>query len=332
VNFSSVWLRPWFYLFSNAAITDQLFGGLTFVTGGSWFQVPPAYFSVAKNGLYIGTSQTEPKTNRYARRSGPIFPVSAPLNPYAPCSPGSKNTCNIDLEGTGYWRGGAYNPKRLISIYDGPHFADGNLFVNVGAWECDPQPCQGMSAAACEQSLMNKYGENALPCGIYSSTKQPASQPEDRHKMLVIDAAIGWKQPNGFFYPPAFAYRHSAFFKKVPPDLQSLNNCIDKTGVLSPGSCRHNVVDRTLNTSTATCRRWTAARASSPTNRGMVGIGPIDFQTFSPTSTRAHRRLRRDTGRPVYLRRELHHRRRPQRTCGRRDTTNALRVRSRPRR
>ena len=173
VNFSSVWLRPWFYLFSNSAITDQLFGGLTFVTGGSWFQVPPAYFSIAKNGLYIGTSQTEPKTNRYARRSGPIFPVSAPLNPYAPCSPGSKNTCNIDLEGTGYWRGGAYNPKRLISIYDGPHFADGNLFVNVGAWECDPQPCQGMSAADCEQSLMNKYGENALPCGIYSSTKQP---------------------------------------------------------------------------------------------------------------------------------------------------------------
>ena len=279
-NFSSVWLRPWFYLFSNAAITDQLFGGLTFVTGGNWFQVPPAYFSVAKNGLYIGTSQTEEETNRYARRSGPIFPVGAstPLNAYPPCSRGKRTTCDIDLDGTGYWQGGKYNPKRLISIYDGPHFADGNLFLNVGAWKCAVQPCQGKQPGQCN---LPDGGE----CGIYSSTTQPTVKgmggEPDPSQMLVIDAAVGWKQNNGFYYPPAFAYRHSAFFKKVPPALQSLNNCVDSAGVLSPGSCRHNVVDRTLKYISGNMQALDGAASIYGAGQQLsLGIGPIDFQTF----------------------------------------------------
>ena len=279
VNFSSVWLRPWFYLFSNAALTDQLFGGLTFVTGGSWFQVPPAYFSIAKNGLYIGTSQTDEQTNRYARRSGPIFPVDAstPLNAYPPCSRAKKETCNIDLDGTGYWQGGGYNPKRLISIYDGPHFADGNLFINVGAWKCAVQPCQGKQPGMCN---LPDGGE----CGIYASTRQPAvtvNEQPDPSQMLVIDAAVGWKQPNGFYYPPAFAYRHSAFFKKVPPTLQSLNNCVDRAGTLSPGSCRHNVVDRTLKYIIGNMQVLDGGPTIFPNAQGFgLDIGPIDFQTF----------------------------------------------------
>jgi cell surface hyaluronidase len=279
VNFSSVWLRPWFYLFSNAAITDQLFGGLTFVTGGSWFQVPPAYFSIAKNGLYIGTSQDDAKTNRYAQRSGPIFPVNAstPLNPYPPCSRGDRTTCNIDLEGTGYWQGSGFNPKRLISIYDGPHFADGNLFVNVGAWKCAVQPCQGKQPGQCNLP-------DGLECGIYGSTTEPTvegmNHEPDPSKMLVIDAAVGWKQNNGFYYPPAFAYRHSAFFKKVPPALQSLNNCVDSAGVLSPGSCRHNVVDRTLKYISGNMQALDGGPTIYGAGQSSLGIGPIDFQTF----------------------------------------------------
>ncbi|HSP99710.1 MAG TPA: hypothetical protein VL049_21015 [Candidatus Dormibacteraeota bacterium] len=279
VNFSAVWLRPWFYLFNNAAVTDQLFGGLTFVTGGSWFQTPPAYFSIAKNGLYIGTSQTDEQTNRYARRSGPIFPVGAgtDLKSYAPCSRGDKTTCNVDLDGTGYWQGGGFNPKRLISIYDGPHFADGNLFLNVGAWKCPVQPCQGKQPGQC---ILPDGGE----CGIYASTKQPAVTVQgepDPSQMLVIDAAVGWKQANGFYYPPAFAYRHSAFFKKVPPVLQSLNNCIDRAGVLSAGSCRHNVVDRTLKYISGNLQALDGAATIFPDAQGRgLGIGPIDFQTF----------------------------------------------------
>ena len=103
----------------------------------------------------------------------------------------------------------------------------------------------------------------------------------DPKQMLVIDAAVGWKQPNGFYYPPAFAYRHSAFFKKVPPTLQSLNNCVDSAGVLSPGSCRHNVVDRTLKYIIGNMQVLDGGAIIFPNAQGFgLDIGPIDFQTF----------------------------------------------------
>ncbi|MCK6557438.1 hypothetical protein L6Q96_23100, partial [Candidatus Binatia bacterium] len=222
-NYGSIWLRPWFYLLLNSAVTDQLFGGVTFVSAGSWIQVPPGYFSLVKNSLFVGTTQHG--GGPWAKRSGPVFLVTAKDNlaRYAPCAAGGNITCNIDVEGTGFWTGG-FQPKRLINIYDGPHFADGNLFLNVGAWECDPQPC--MDKSTCEMEL---------PCGIYGSTTQPApgdpSQGIDPHKMVVLDAAIGWKQPNGFYYPPAFTYRGAHFFKTLPTGLPNpdpanpLNQC-----------------------------------------------------------------------------------------------------------
>ncbi|MDX2167266.1 MAG: hypothetical protein SF182_09390 [Deltaproteobacteria bacterium] len=277
VNFASVWLRPWFYLFSNAAITDQLFAGLTFVTGGSWFQAPPAYFSIAKNGLYIGTSQTDDTTNTYARRSGPVFAVTkdTPLGAYPPCSRGDQKTCNSDLDGAGYWRDAPYNPKRLISIYDGPQYADGNLFLNVGAWSCDPQPCADKQAGQCELPA-------GLPCGIYSSTRQPAvvnNGVVDRTKMVVIDAAVGWKQTNGFYYPPSFAYRGSTFFRQAPAEMKSLNQCIDATGVISDGACRHNVLDRTRKYIEGNMLSLSGKTKVFP-DEASLGVGPIDFQTF----------------------------------------------------
>src|SRR5262249_20900036 len=112
VNFGSVWLRPWFYLFTNGALTDQLSGGLTFVTGGSWLQAPPAYLALAQNSLFVGTTQHG--GSKYAKRSGPILEVTANQNPksYAPCV--GHNTCNSEADGTGWWKGD-FNPKRMIN-------------------------------------------------------------------------------------------------------------------------------------------------------------------------------------------------------------------------
>ncbi len=288
VNFGSIWLRPWFYMFLNSAITDQLFGGLTIVTAGSWIQVPPAYFSLAKDSLFVGTTQFGSGASKFARRSGPIFAVTRndDVNSgYAPCKRGNGVTCNLDFEGTGIWSG-AFNPKRLVNIYDGPHFADGNLFLNVGAWECDPQPCQGKGGGQCDLP-------DGFPCGIYSSTMQPAVKTNgqvDPHKMVVLDAPVGWKQPNGFYYPPAFAYRAATFFKKIPDALQDLNMCFSfgpedgfKEPKLRPGSCRHNVVDRTRDYIAGNMGINPAGGASisGPSNpANPLPIGPIDFQTI----------------------------------------------------
>ena len=288
VNYGSIWLRPWFYLLLNPAVTDQLFGGVTFVTAGSWLQVPPAYFSLAKNGLYVGVSQHG--GSPYAQRSGPIFSVTAAddLANYGPCNTLGKTTCNLVDEGIGLWTGG-FNPKRLINIYDGPHFADENLFLNVGAWECDPQPCLGKGPGQCVLDL---------PCGIYTSTFQPAPPPPsggglDPHKMIVVDAAIGWKQPNGFYYPPAFTYRDAHFFKTLPTGVSEpsptdpLNQCYGygpdndfSAPTFRPGDCRHNTVDRTSDYIAGSMNNLSIGPQTYPNQLNLLPTTPIDFSTI----------------------------------------------------
>jgi hypothetical protein len=282
VNYGSIWFRPWFYLFLNSAITDQLFGGLTFVTAGSWMQVPPGYFSLAKNNLFVGTAQYGADASRYATRAGPILSIDQSVSQrYAPCE-GPKITCNIEAEGTGYWRDN-FQPKRLITIYDGPHFADGNTFTNIGSWSCNPKPCP--SQGACKTDF---------PCGIYTSTIQPAVTNSmgqvDKTQMMVIDAAVGWKQPNGFYYPPAFAYRKSNFVKSLdsaPEAVKALNQCYSfgpQDGFKEPtpraGSCRHNVIDRTR----PYIKGFLDAVGNEPQIFGPGGtppsVTPIDFSTI----------------------------------------------------
>lgn len=276
VNFGSIWLRPFFYLFSNGAVTDQLYGGLTFVTAGSWLQVPPGYFSLAKNNLFVGVTQHG--GSRWAERSGPIL-WSKRDDPWDLVCEGG-DTCNIPAQGTGYFHG-SLNPKRLINIYDGPSSGDGNTFVNVGSWTCDPQPCRG-PVGECDREL---------PCGMYTTTQQPMAL--DGRSMEVIDAAIGWKQPNGFYYPPAFAHRASAFLADLPEGLPEpeaedpLNTCFSRgpedrfqTPASRPGSCRHNVFDRTR----AYIKGETANPFGAPTvwapDANPLTSTPIDFSTI----------------------------------------------------
>jgi len=287
VNYGSIWLRPWFYLFLNSAVTDQLFGGLTFVTSGSWLQVPPGYFSLAKDSLFVGSTQHG--GSQWAQRSGPRFSVAAGDNlaQYAPCAKRGFTTCNLESEGIGLWTGG-FQPKRLINIYDGPHFADGNLFLNVGSWECDPQPCLGKQPGQCSTDL---------PCGIYSSTIQPApnvpGQTIDPHRMIVLDAAVGWKQPNGFYYPPAFTYRSSTYFKDLPTGLPDpdpanpLNQCFASGAANGfgeptelPGDCRHNVIDRTRDYIAGNMLALNGGPATYPAALNILPTTPIDFSTI----------------------------------------------------
>ena len=281
INFASIWLRPWFYLFSNGAVTDQLFGGLGIVTGGDWQQAPPAYLALAQNNLFVGSSLPQDEKNLYARRSGPRFAVtpSENLGRYSLC-PGGKTTCNFAAAGTGFWRG-AFQPKRMITIYDGPTYADGNAFMNVGAWECDAQPCSGAKTAAECKGFKN--GEAVLPCGIYSGTTQPVG-PSGGKNIAVVDAAIGWKQANGFYYPPAFDYRRSAFLKSRSDDL---NMCLTAAPGdfmnlrFQPGGCRHNVVDRTQIYQVGNMEALDARdllRQSGPKNE--LQVGTIDFATI----------------------------------------------------
>src|SRR5690606_25957204 len=182
----------------------------------------------------------------------------------------------LEAEGIGLWYSG-FQPKRLITIYDGPMFADGNTFLNVGAWKCDAAPCLGASSAAeC------KLEDGALPCGIYTRTTQPAA-PSSQTEIVVLDAAVGWKQPNGFFYPPAFNFRRSAFLNTRNDPL---NQCFTEApgdyenATFKPGSCRHNVVDRTADYLIGNVFDLTGQPDRRSGAKNMLDSGTIDFATI----------------------------------------------------
>lgn len=181
VNVGSVWLRPFHYLFSNSAVTDQLYGGLGFVSGGSPEQALPGQLAIAMDSLFVGS------TAQAGHGS------ASPLGPDVSGARCSGSFCSFAKDGVPYFVG-SFQPKRLITIYDGPFFADGNLFLID-----EPKAAPPASS-------------------VYLRTTQPWE-----NRMRVVDAGIGWKQPNGFYYPPVFGFRNSGF---------------------GLGTARHNVVDQ----------------------------------------------------------------------------------------
>eukprot|EP01137_Pigoraptor_chileana_P003525 Opistho-2@43807 len=83
-------------------------------------------------------------------------------------------------------------------------YSEGSVFENVTSFTC-----------------------NLPNCGVYTATTQPvmgaANSAGYYAQVNVVNAAIGWKQSNGFYYPPAFVFARSAF---------------------SDNTLRHNVVDQ----------------------------------------------------------------------------------------
>ncbi|MEO8605076.1 MAG: G8 domain-containing protein [bacterium] len=237
IDFGAIWLRPQFYAFTNGSVTDQLFGGITFVSGGAWTQAPPGYFTITQDGVYAGNTHPHMPD---AGRVGPAFDIAS-------CA---QNDCPLPIDGTALFVGG-FQPKRLINIYDGPFFAEGNAFADAPALECDP----------------TKVTDGTPECGIYMSTVQPTTcdglpsvkaAPDTAGGMCVIDAVVGWKQPNGFYYPPAFAFENTAF---------------------GTNTVRHNVVDQYNTYVQGTLADPPQPSMYSPLQT-YVGITPIDSSTI----------------------------------------------------
>ncbi len=205
-NFAAIWLRPQWYLVINSAISDVQNGGLTFVTGGGYTDsdVIPGHWALAKKSVFIGSSQTasdtDPFVNAYASNGGPFNPAtplrcatqvnsSAPVGDY--CLSADDNlTMPLSTFGVN---------QRLFSIYDGPSYQDSNAYLNIT--KTDLTDCQAQTQPGpCQSSWM--YG-------------QVTSIPKDSAGACYLpNAAIAWKQPNGFYYPPAF-HSNNLFFDSV---------------------------------------------------------------------------------------------------------------------
>lgn len=258
-DFGAVWLRPQWFVFMNSAITDQLGGGLGFITGGSWTQTPPGYFSITKNSVFVGSTQVD---NPDAAAVGPnLCPSPTPASTCAEnCDAAGGAMCVLPAEGIALFTGG-FNSKRMISIYDGPFYADGSVFTDTEPFVCDttgpapfsdPNSCQIYSSSTEPQHPLTTSNGTPTPSG----TPAPTGSPQ----MQVVNAAVGWKQPNGFYYPPAFAFRKTGF---------------------DAGTFRHNVIDQYATYLQGSLVSPTGQpEAFAPLGQTYAGITPIDFSTI----------------------------------------------------
>ncbi len=204
-NFAAVWLRGWWFLMTDSAVTDAQSGGLTFVTGGGYTRADAAqgYWSLSHRNIYVGNTQPNtadglPK-NAWASNAGPFNPrgETCAYNPQFCIS--AENDVSFQNEA---FNGG----QRLFNIYDGPSFEDSDAFADVHTTtvgtlgECKPD---GNPVGSCA----NLKWMNAFTPGVLQN---PATRKAS-NACVLPNAAIAWKQPNGFYYPPAFHSTNLAF-------------------------------------------------------------------------------------------------------------------------
>ncbi|HEX7288012.1 MAG TPA: G8 domain-containing protein [Candidatus Angelobacter sp.] len=206
-NFSAVWLRPQWYLFSNSNVTDVQNGGLTFVTGGGYTRSDAilGHWAIARNDSFIGHTQptAEKGGNPYADAAGPFNPATRAKGLKCATQKSGATAGNYCLDvdqGISLPITNFGNNQRLFNIYDGPAYQENNAYLNITRTDikdCNPKTAGGN----CTNSKW-MYG-------------QVFGMPKDAQgKCYLPNAAIGWKQPNGFYYPPAF-HSNNLFFDNV---------------------------------------------------------------------------------------------------------------------
>ncbi len=196
-NFAAVWLRKGWDLFSNGAVTDVQTGGLNFITGGGYTRsdVNLGEWLLARNTVLIG--HTQGSGNPYASPLGPFNHDSR-----LACDPPASKEPNH----CAYADGGvtfnlpAFPGQKLLNIYDGPSHQDSNAYLDINVSQ--PNKCSPNGAGTCLTS------DDPLAWNVGVLQKQKTAS------CYIPNAAIAWKQPNGFYYPPAFHSR-KMFFNNV---------------------------------------------------------------------------------------------------------------------
>jgi hypothetical protein len=223
-NFAAIWLRPQWYLVTDSVITDTQQAGLTMVTGGGYSEsdVIPGHWALVRKSVFIGNTQDCPTCaitkNAYASNGGPFNPdglrcaMDAAFN-----RPGSY--CLSVEEGVSHQVSNFGMYQRLFSVYDGPAFQDSNAYLNIKVRpidDCVPFLDSVNKVGRCDpRDLSNgKPRQSAWLAGIVQGLPKETPPAPATPFCYMPNAAIGWKQPNGFYYPPAF-HSLNLFFKDV---------------------------------------------------------------------------------------------------------------------
>jgi hypothetical protein len=204
-NFAAIWLRGWWFLMTDSAVTDAQSGGLTFVTGGGYTRADAAqgYWSLSHRNIYVGN--TQPNTARGVPENAAAS-NAGPFNPFSEKCAYDPQFCVSAANDISFQNEAFNGGQRLFNIYDGPSFEDSDAFADVHTTtvgtlgECKPG---GNGVGSCTGlGWMNAYTPGVL--------QRPANN-QSSNECVLPNAAIAWKQPNGFYYPPAFHSRNLAF-------------------------------------------------------------------------------------------------------------------------
>ena len=217
-NFAAIWMRPQWSLVVNSIVTDVLNGGVNFVTSGDYSKasVINGFWALARKTVFIGSTQTD---NPLASNAGPFNPFTSTdgMVKGLSCAPdpvsGGNNAlyCLSNDEGVSIQLSNFSLAQRFFSVYDGPAYQDSNAYLNIHPTYLTKDGTQ-TGDALCAPSTLN--GNPCVNSGFMNGGLAGILADTLDSKCYLPNAAIGWKQPNGFYYSPAF-HSTNLFFNGV---------------------------------------------------------------------------------------------------------------------
>ncbi|MFZ0927160.1 MAG: hypothetical protein WAN11_01065 [Syntrophobacteraceae bacterium] len=206
-NFAAIWLRGKWMLLSNSVLSDSQNGGLGLVTGGDYTlsSVIPGNWQTAIRSVFIGNTQ-KAEDNPLASNAGPFNPLVSTDKKIKGLS--CDNTVNRSLfclskgEGITMPISNFSMQQRLFNVYDGPNYQDSNAYLDITKTklesQCTPDNCPAVTG-------WMYTAAQGIPID------QESGPTRSERNCILPNAAIGWKQPNGFYYPPAFHSKNLYF-------------------------------------------------------------------------------------------------------------------------
>jgi hypothetical protein len=187
-NFAAIWARPKWFLVDNSVISDIQGPGLTFVSGGDYTRssVVEGYWAAVRNSLFIGSTQPQDDAHKYAAVIGPFTESDPSATPPKDQCQYNGDHCVNPSQGIAIQLDNFGVAQRLNNIYDGPTFEDHNAYLDIKATACPAGNPRCIYFHTPGLRVNANSGINNAPA------------------CFMPNAAIAWKQPNGFYYPPAF--------------------------------------------------------------------------------------------------------------------------------
>ena len=191
-NFSAIWLRTRWHLVSNSFISDVQNAGLTFISGGDYTHASAinGLWELALKTVFVGQTQKD---------SDAPF-ASSTLNWLTgKCDNQTGNYCLSKNNSftLGGFTGFAVS-QHMFNIYDGPADQDSNAYLDINKYNLGTDSAKSVYKNVAGIPKAVQADPNTIPAGA----------------CYIQNAAIAWKQPNGFYYPPTFHSRN-LFFDNV---------------------------------------------------------------------------------------------------------------------